>query len=141
MVDKFLGGNQTNYTGEVRTPTAEMLLIKIMLNSVVSTDGAKFMIIDISNFYLNTPLKRFEYVKLKLSDTLDEIKVKYKLHDKAINGHVYVEVHKTIYGLPQSGFLSNELLFNNCRSTSTTKSNSYQVCENTKHDQFNLLSL
>ena len=42
-----------------------MLLIKIMFNSVVSTNGAKFMTIDISDFYLNTPLDRFEYVKVK----------------------------------------------------------------------------
>lgn len=85
-------GNQTNYTGEVGTPTTQILLIKIMLNSVVSTDGAKFMAINISDFYLNTPLKRFEYVKLKLSNIPEEIKAKYKLHDKAINRHVYVEV-------------------------------------------------
>ncbi len=53
-----LGGNLVNYPGEVGTPTADMLLIKIMLNSVVSTPRAKFMGIDISNFYLNTPLPR-----------------------------------------------------------------------------------
>ena len=105
-----LGGNRTNFTGEVGTPTAEMLLIKIMLNSVVSTKGAKFMTIDISDFYLNTPLDRFEYVKLKMNDTPDEIKAEYKLHAKATDGHVYVEVRKTIYGLPQSGLLSNQLL-------------------------------
>ena len=56
-----MGGNRTNFTGEVGTPTAELLLTKIMLNSVVSTNGAKFMTIDISYFYLNTPLKRFKY--------------------------------------------------------------------------------
>ena len=65
-----LGGNRTNFTGEVGTPTAKILLIKIMLNSVVSTNGAKFMTIDISDFYLNTPLKRFEYVKLKMNDLI-----------------------------------------------------------------------
>ena len=95
-----LGGNRTNFAGEVGTLTAEMLLIKIVLNSVVSTNGAKFMTINISDFYLNTPLTRFEYVKLKMNDIPDEIKAKYKLHNKAIDGHVYVEVRKTIYGLP-----------------------------------------
>ena len=47
-----LGGNRINYAEEVGTPTAEMLLVKIMLNSVVSTPGAKFMCLDISDFYL-----------------------------------------------------------------------------------------
>ena len=42
-----------------------------------------------------------------MNDIPDEIKAKYKLHAKAIDGHVYVEVRKTIYGLSQSGLLSN----------------------------------
>ncbi|EJK62784.1 hypothetical protein THAOC_16590 [Thalassiosira oceanica] len=50
-----VGGNRINYTGEVGTPTAEMLLVKVMLNSVVSTPGAQFMTTDISDFYLATP--------------------------------------------------------------------------------------
>jgi len=47
-----VGGNRVNYTGEVGTPTAEMLLVKVMLNRVVSTPDAKFMTTDISDFYL-----------------------------------------------------------------------------------------
>ena len=40
----------------------------------------------------------------------DKIKAEYNLCNKAIDGHMYVEVRKLIYGLPQSGLLSNELL-------------------------------
>ena len=57
-----VGGNRIKYPGEVGTPTAEMLLVKILLNSVVSTRGAKFMSIDIKNFYLVTPMERYEYI-------------------------------------------------------------------------------
>ena len=74
----------------------------------MSTDGAKFMTIDI--FYLNTPLKRSEYVKLKVTDISDKIKAKYNLHDKAIDGHVYIKFRKMVYDLSKSGVLSNELL-------------------------------
>ena len=106
-----LGGNRINYNGEVGTPTAEMLLVKIMLNSVVSTARAKFMCMDISDFYLATPLKRPEFVKLKLADIPDEIIAEYNLQKKATaNGDVYVRVQKGMYGLPQSGLLANELL-------------------------------
>ena len=49
-------------------PTADILTVKLLLNSVVSTPGAKFFTMDISNFYLNTPLKRKEYVRMKLGD-------------------------------------------------------------------------
>ncbi len=50
-----------------------MLLVKVMLNSVVSTMNAKFMCIDIANVYLNTPLPRFKYMKLKLTNIPQEV--------------------------------------------------------------------
>ena len=68
-----MGGNRIKFPGDVGTPTAEMLLVKIMLNSVISTPGAKFMSIDIKNFYLATPMDRYEYLKLKLCDIPEEI--------------------------------------------------------------------
>ena len=46
-----IGRNNIKNSGDVGTPTAETLLVKIMLNSVISTPGAQFMSIDISNFY------------------------------------------------------------------------------------------
>ena len=52
-----VGGDRINYPGAVATPTAEMLVAKMLFNSsVISTKGARFMTMDISNFYLNTPL-------------------------------------------------------------------------------------
>jgi hypothetical protein len=51
-----VGGDRINYPGEVATPTADMLVAKMLFNSVISTKGARFMTIDISNFYLMTPL-------------------------------------------------------------------------------------
>ena len=74
-----LGGNLVNYPGNVGTPTANMLLFKILINSVISTPGAKFLTIDLANFYLNTPMKRYDYVKLHLCDIPDEIIQEYKL--------------------------------------------------------------
>ena len=77
-----VGGDRINYPGEVATPTADMLVAKLLFNSVVSTDGAKFMTLDISNFYLMTPLKRPEYIRMKLSDIPLEIIEEYKLREK-----------------------------------------------------------
>jgi hypothetical protein len=47
-----LGGNLVNYPGNVGTRTADLITVKLLLNSVISTPGAKFMSLDISNFYL-----------------------------------------------------------------------------------------
>ena len=52
-----VGGDKIYYPCEVATPTADMLVAKILFNSIISTKGARFMTIDISNFYLMTPLK------------------------------------------------------------------------------------
>jgi hypothetical protein len=53
-----MGGNLINYPEDVGTPTASLLLIKIFLNSVISTEGARFANADVSNSYLMTPLRR-----------------------------------------------------------------------------------
>ena len=95
-----IGGDRTNFPFDCETPTAELLTIKLLLNSVISTPGDKFMTIDISNFYLNTLMDRYEYMRMKL-DMFPE--------DKP-NGYVYIKVRKGMYGLPQSGLLAQELL-------------------------------
>ena len=35
----------TNYPGDCRTPTADLLTVKLLLNSVISTEGARFKIL------------------------------------------------------------------------------------------------
>ena len=88
-----------------------MLTVKLLLNSVISTKGAKFMTMDISNFYLMTPLKRKEYVRMKLDNFPDNVIDHYDLRAKATtDGYVYVAVKRGMYGLPQSGILAQELL-------------------------------
>ena len=52
-----MGGNLINYPDDVSTNTATLLLIKIFLNSVISTLSTCFMSINLANFYLMTPLK------------------------------------------------------------------------------------
>ena len=67
------GGNLINYPWDVDTATAEMLLVKIFFNSIISTPGAKFMTMDIKDFYLATPMKRKEYMCIKLTGIPQEI--------------------------------------------------------------------
>eukprot|EP00804_Cyclotella_cryptica_P028785 CCRYP_018721-RB/>CCRYP_018721-RB protein AED:0.41 eAED:0.41 QI:0/0/0/1/0/0/3/0/816 len=106
-----VGGDRINYPGEVATPTAKMLTAKLLFNSIISTPGSKFMTMDISNFYLMTPLPRPEYLRLKLSDIPTEIIREYRLDLFAEpDGTIYVLVRLGMYGLPQAGLLANELL-------------------------------
>jgi hypothetical protein len=86
---------------------------KILINSVISTLGAKFLVIDINNFYLNTPLGRFEYMVINLSSLPQEKIDKYDLIELAQDGKVYIEIQKGMYVFPQSGILANKLLQRN----------------------------
>ncbi len=56
-----MGGNLINYPSDCRTPTADLLTVKLLFNSIISTPYAKFMCIDIKDFYLCTPMSRYEY--------------------------------------------------------------------------------
>jgi single-stranded DNA-binding protein len=105
------GGNLIHYPDDVGTPTADLLLIKIFLNSVISTKGARFATADLSNFYLCTPMPRPEFGRVKLTDIPEEIIAEYKLREIATpDGWVYFRADKTHYGLPQAGSLSHDLL-------------------------------
>ncbi len=44
-----MGGNLINYPGNCGTPTADLLTVKLLLNSIISTPNAKFMSIDIKD--------------------------------------------------------------------------------------------
>ena len=69
------------------------------------------MTLDIKNFYLNTPMERYEYLRLKLDQLPVDVIGQHQLKDKVANdGYVYIEVHKGMYGLPQVGLLAQQLL-------------------------------
>jgi hypothetical protein len=105
-----VGGDRIDYPGKVSTPTADITTAKCLLNSVVSTPDAKFMTIDLANFYLNTPMERFEYMRIPLSAIPDCIMDQYNLKPLIHNGSVMVEIRKGMYGLPQAGILANNRL-------------------------------
>jgi Reverse transcriptase (RNA-dependent DNA polymerase) len=84
--------------------------VKILLNSVISTPGARFMTLDIKDFYLNTIMKWEDRVYMRIPERAipDSIKKKYNVEIR--DGLAYVEVTKGMYGLKQAGRLANEQL-------------------------------
>jgi hypothetical protein len=87
------GGNSINSPNDCGTPTADILTVKLLFNSVISTPNAMFMIIDIKNFYLMTPMDRYEYFRMKLKVFLQDIINEYTLRDKVeADGNVSCKV-------------------------------------------------
>jgi hypothetical protein len=105
-----VGGDRLDYSGDVATSTAVITTFKILINSTLSTADAAMMMMDIKNYYLGTPLPRFEYMKILLSRFPEEIVDKYNLGALAVDGWVHIEIRKGMYGLKQAGLLANQLL-------------------------------
>ena len=105
-----IGGDQIEYPGYLSTPTVDTTTVKILFNDVVSTPRARFMTLDIKNFYLNTPLDRYEYMRIPVSIIPPAIMQQYNLDSLVEDGYVMVEIRKGIYGLPQAGILAYNLL-------------------------------
>jgi hypothetical protein len=49
-------------------------------------------------------------MRLNMDIIPDRIKKQYNLEDLAVDGWVYIDIRKGMYGLPQSGILANKLL-------------------------------
>jgi hypothetical protein len=103
------GCNLMQYKGDVSTRLADLTTSKCLWKSTISTEGSNYMCLDVKNFYLGTPMDSFEYMRIPIKLTPQEIIVQYNLLPLVSDGHVYIEVQKGMYGLSQSGILANQL--------------------------------
>jgi hypothetical protein len=86
-------------------------MVKLHLNSIISTKGARYCTIDLKDFYLKTPMTRPEYMRMKIKDLPEDFIIMINLVDKATSdGFVYIKIQKGMYGLPQVVILAQELL-------------------------------
>ena len=49
-------------------------------------------------------------MRFRWEDIPDKIKHEYNLKELVVDGWIYVEIRKGMYGLPQAGILANKLL-------------------------------
>jgi hypothetical protein len=68
-----VGGNLIQYPGDVSTRSADLTNSKCLWNSTISTEGAKYMCLDVKNFYLGTPMESFEYMGIPINLIPQEI--------------------------------------------------------------------
>jgi hypothetical protein len=87
-----VGGDRLDYSGDVATSTADITTFKILINSTLSTEDAAMMMMEIKNYYVGTPLPRYEYMSMLLSRFPEEIVSKYNLKALAVDGWVYIEI-------------------------------------------------
>ena len=92
-----VGGDKLSYDEDPGSPAASLLEIKIMLNSVISDakQGARFMGLDLKDFFLATPMARPEYMRVHYKHFPDDIKERYNIDSLvAKDDYVYVKIKK-----------------------------------------------
>ena len=105
-----VGGNRLDFPGDTTTNCVSLTTTKCILNSTISTPGARFITLDIRNFYYNTPMGRYDYMKISLAILPEEIIAQYNLLQLASNGWVYLEIRKGMPGLKQAGCIADDRL-------------------------------
>ena len=65
---------------------------------------------NIEHFYLSTPLKQPQYVKIQMSKIPQEFIEEYNLNTFEHKGWAYFEIRMGCYGIPQSDILANKQL-------------------------------
>ncbi len=74
------------------TWTADIATSKLHWNSNLSTQQAKYMCLDLKNFYLSAPLDWCKNMRIPISIFPAWIVAQYDLLHKVIKGHIYLEM-------------------------------------------------
>ena len=74
-----VGDDRLDFLGATTTHCASLTTTKRLLNSTISTPGARFMTLDIEDFYYGTALAQYKYMKLALACISDKIIDQYSL--------------------------------------------------------------
>jgi len=105
-----IGGDRLEYNGKTATVPATLITIKIHLNSTILTANARYMTLDIKDYYYGTLMDDYEYAQILLALIPSKIIAQYRLHSIAVNGKVYCEVCKGMPGLKQTGIIAHARL-------------------------------
>ncbi len=87
------GGDRVHYPGDTGTPSTNLLTVKLLINSIISTPNAKYMTMDIKDFYLNTPMARYKYMQLQIASMRNNVIKHYPFTDLAtLDRYIYCEI-------------------------------------------------
>ena len=76
-----VGGDKLMYNSETAAPAANLLEAKLIINSTISTPGAKFITVDIKDFFLSSQMPEVEYIKMNLDEIPQDIISKYNMNN------------------------------------------------------------
>ena len=111
-----VGGDRLDYNADVGSPTASLLEAKLLINSTISDadNSATFFAPDLKDFFLATPMKDCEYMRIHSKYFFDDIRQEYDIDSKiAPDGYMYIRIQKGMYGIKQAAVLAYNQLVRN----------------------------
>ena len=104
------------YANDTSPPAAFLPETEILINNSTFSDahkGARFMSLDLKDFFLATPMQELEIMKVPYKYFPDYIIKKYNLHALKDNESISIKVKKGMYGLKQATDIAYKNLINN----------------------------
>ncbi len=126
------GGNLIKYPGKLLTRTADLTTSKLIWNSVLIKD-AWYMWMDIKNLYLSAPIDRNKCIWMLFALFPEWIWTQYILDNLELNGFIYLEMHCTVWGLPQSGIWQASCCKSVCSLMDISNVQTPPACGNMPH--------
>ena len=101
-------GDKLDYDGEPSSHAISFLNTKIFLNSAISdtSNCATFSTVYIKNHYLQSSMKKNQYMTILLKYFTPEICSEYGIYNIAHNSYINIEIKKGMYGLKEAGILA-----------------------------------
>ena len=113
-----VSGDRPPYNDDVASPAVSLLETKLLLNSTISdaSKGARFMTLDIKDFFLQTFMERPEYMRIHSEYFFQDMKNKYHIPSLIAGyGFVYYKIKRGMYGLKQAARLAYDNLVTNLK--------------------------
>ena len=101
-------GDRLTYEYESRSPAVSLIETKPLINSAISNahKGARFMSLDLKDFFLTTPMGSAEYIRIPTKYLPSDIIIKYRLQSKIHHEYIYCRIKKGMYGLKHAAVLA-----------------------------------
>ena len=111
----IVGEDRLVYYDDAASPATNILETKIMINSTISNArrGARFITLDIKDYFLATPIRDPEYMRVRLKYIPEDIRKKYHIMDIVTKDNwVFIKIQKGMPGLKQAAILAYQHLKN-----------------------------
>ena len=98
LIRLTIGVESLPHPSESGSTSATLPEEKIFFNSIISTPGSQFIYADIKDYFICSPMERFEYIKITFLWIPKEIRIQYNLYSLVDSDwNIYCEVRKFMY--------------------------------------------